>query len=447
VIDLSPEVVTGLMVAGLLLCIGLGYPLAFSLGGVALVIGYLTWGDTVSGLFYSKLFSTAKQYTLLAVPLFILMGEMLSKTGIAEKLFDAFYVIFGGLRGSLAAVTILIGTIMAACVGIIGASVVMLSMVTLPAMMKRGYAKDLAAGSVCAGGALGILIPPSIMLVIYGPTANMSVGKLFMGAFIPGLVLSAIYIGYISLRCFLHVQDGPPMLATEREAIPVSRRVTMLATSLLPPALLILAVLGSIFLGVAAPTEAAAIGATASILLALANRGLDRHVMRDVVMSTAVTTSMVFMVIIGAAMFTSIFLGSGGGDVVSSVILAAPLGKWGSFALIMLIIFILGMFIDWVGIVLIMVPLVTPIGETLGFDQVWFAMMIIVSLQMSFLSPPFAYAIFFLKGQAPPEYGLTTPVIIKGVLPFIACIAIALMLMIAVPEIITWLPSQMIKAG
>ncbi|MHA1734871.1 MAG: TRAP transporter large permease [Candidatus Thorarchaeota archaeon] len=446
-IDLSPQAVTIMMLVGLLVCVGLGYPLAFSLGGVALLVGYLTWGDTVFGLFYSKLFSTTKQYTLLAVPLFVLMGEMLGKSGIAEKLFDAFYIVFGGLRGSLAVATIMIGTIMAACVGIIGASVVMLSLVTLPAMMKRGYAKDLAAGAICAGGALGILIPPSIMLVIYGPTANMSVGKLFMGAFLPGLLLSALYIVYIVVRCFWRVQDGPPMPVTERGGIPVSRRLSMLVRSLLPPATLILAVLGSIFLGVAAPTEAAAIGASASVVLALAYRVLDRKVMRDAVMSTLVTTGMVFMVIIGAGMFTSIFLGSGGGDVVSAVILAAPLGKWGSFVLIMLIIFILGMFIDWVGIVLIMVPLVTPIGETLGFDPVWFAMMIIVNLQMSFLSPPFAYSIFFLRGQAPAEYGLTTPVIIKGVVPFIACIAAGLVLLVLFPEIIVWLPSVMITAG
>ena len=444
-IDMSPQLVTALMLLGLVVCVGAGYPLAFSLGGIALVVGYLGWGSSAFGLFYSQLFAAAKQYILLAVPLFIFMGEMLGKTGIAERLFDAFYVWLGGTRGSLAAVTILIGTIMAACVGIIGASVVMLSTVALPAMMKRGYSKDLAAGAICSGGALGILIPPSVMLVIYGPTANMSVGKLFMGAFLPGLLLSTIYIAYIIVRCLIRKADGPAMPQSDRTIIPMRNKVTMLLTSLLPPLFLILAVLGSIFAGIAAPTEAAAIGATASVILALLYRALSIRVLREAVMSTAVTTSMVFMIIICASMFTSIFLGSGGGDVVAGLVLSAPFGRWGSFILIMVMVFVLGMFIDWVGIVLIMVPLVTPIGEVLGFDPIWFAMMIIVSLQISFLSPPFAYAIFFLRGQAPPEYGLTTPVIIKGVIPFMVCIAVGLVLLTIFPQIITWLPERMIR--
>jgi tripartite ATP-independent transporter DctM subunit len=311
-------------------------------------------------------------------------------------------------------------------------------------MMKRNYDGAIASGSICAGGTLGILIPPSIMLVVYGPTANISVGELFMAAFIPGFLLSSLYMLYVAIRCALQPELGPVMPAEER-AIPFKKKMTMLFTSLLPPVVLILAVLGTIFFGIAAPTEAAAMGAVGAMILALAYKTLSLKAIWETAFRTMHTTAMALFIAIGANMFTGMFLGLGCGDVLTDVILGVPFGRWGSFAVIMFIVFLLGMFIDWIGIVLVMVPLITPIGDALGFDRLWFAMCVIVNLQFSFMTPPFAYSIFFLRGIIPDEMGIDTNMIIRGVLPFVGLIAIGLGLMIIFPDIILWLPNLMIK--
>jgi len=443
-IELTPEIVVIAMVGGLLVGVMLGYPISFALGGTALIVGFLTWGSSVLGIIYDRTIGIMANYTFVAAPLFIFMGLVLEKSGIANKLYSALHLCLGGFRGGLAIATILIGTVMAACVGIIAASVIMLGIVALPAMVERGYSKDVASGAVCAGGVLGILIPPSIMLILYGPNAVISVGKLFMAAFIPGLLLSGLYIAYLVIRCYLRPEDGPPIPVTER-AVPARKKLFLLATSLIPPALLIFAVLGSIFAGIATPTEAAAVGATCALILAVLHRSFSWKQFIQVARDTLISISMVMFIAIGAAMFTGVFLAQGGGGVVSDIILAAPFGRWGAFAAVMLMVFILGMFIDWVGIIFIMVPLVTPIGESLGFDKLWFAMMIIINLQMSFLTPPFAYAIFYLKGTASPELGVETSDIIRGVIPFVLLIMVGLGLCIAFPQIILWLPSMMIK--
>ena len=444
-IDISPEMLAIIMLGGVLVGVLTGYPLAPVIAGVALIVGYLTWGGPqVTHLFYSRMYDLARSYIILAAPLFIFMGLMLERSGIAGRLYDALYLWLGGFRGGLAITTVLIGTILAACVGIIGASVTMLAIVALPAMVKRGYGKALASGSVCAGGTLGILIPPSIMLVIYGPMAMISVGKLFMGAIFPGLVLSGLYCSYITLHSLFKPEIAPAVPLEDR-AVPFIKKTNMLLTSLVPPVLLVMAVLGSIFFGIAPPTEAAAVGAFAAILLAAAYRRLSFAVLRDTAFQTLRVTSKVIFVAVCGFMFTGIFLGLGGGEVVKDMVLASPGGRWGAFAVVMFIVFILGMFIDWIGIIFIMVPIITPIGPALGFDELWFAMMIIVNLQMSFLTPPFAYAIFFLRGAAPPELGVTTADIIRGVIPFVILIIVGLGLCIAFPQIILWLPHQMIK--
>jgi len=444
-IDISPEMLAIIMLGGVLVGVLTGYPLAPVIAGVALIVGYLTWGGPqVTHLFYSRMYDLARSYIILAAPLFIFMGLMLERSGIAGRLYDALYLWLGGFRGGLAITTVLIGTILAACVGIIGASVTMLAIVALPAMVKRGYGKALASGSVCAGGTLGILIPPSIMLVIYGPMAMISVGKLFMGAIFPGLVLSGLYCSYITLHSLFKPEIAPAVPLEDR-AVPFIKKTNMLLTSLVPPALLVMAVLGSIFFGIAPPTEAAAVGAFAAILLAAAYRRLSFAALRDTAFQTLRVTSKVIFVAVCGFMFTGIFLGLGGGEVVKDMVLASPGGRWGAFAVVMFIVFILGMFIDWIGIIFIMVPIITPIGPALGFDELWFAMMIIVNLQMSFLTPPFAYAIFFLRGAAPPELGVTTADIIRGVIPFVILIIVGLGLCIAFPQIILWLPHQMIK--
>jgi tripartite ATP-independent transporter DctM subunit len=443
-IDLSPEWITVLMFAGIMIGILLGYPLAFSLSGVSMIIGFLVWGPGMFEMFYLRLYGIITEYVFLAFPLFVFMGIMVERSGVTDRLFGSLYLLLGGLKGGLAISTMVLGTIVAASVGVIGASVVMLGLIALPAMVSRKYDKALAAGTVCAGGTLGILIPPSIMLVIYGPTATISVGELFMGAFFPGFLLSALYISYIGIRCALKPHLGPAMPPEER-AVPVRQKMFLLSTSLMPPLLLILAVLGTIFFGIAAPTEAAAMGALGAMVLAWAYGKLSFKSLWETTFQTMHTTSMALFIAIGANMFTGTFLGTGCGDVLTGLIIGVPFGKWGSFALIMLIIFILGMFIDWIGIVLVMVPLVTPIGDALGFDRLWFAMCIIVNLQFSFLSPPFAYAIFFLRGIIPDEMGIDTNTIIRGVLPYIGLIGVGLTLMILFPEIILWLPDHMMK--
>ena len=443
-LDVSAGVLTfvgfGLILVGVLS----GFPVAWVLGGIGVITGFLFWGPEAFATFYHQMYGLASNYILLAIPLFIFMGVMLEHSGVTDGMYEALYLSFGGLKGGLAITTILIGTVVAACVGIIGASVTMLALIGLPAMIDRGYDRSLAAGCVAGGGSLGILIPPSIMLVIYGPMAQISVGKLFMGAFMPGFLLSALYIVYIIVVSIVHPSVAP-IPSEEERRIPLGTKLAALTKGLLPPAFIVLAVLGTIFFGIATPTEAAAVGCVASTLLAVIYRKFTWGMLKDASRDTLRIGAMAMAVGLGASMFTGVFLRLGGGDAVSALLLDAPGGKWGVFALIMFIIFILGMFIDWLGILFVMIPLVTPIGEALGFDQLWFAMMICVNLQMSFLTPPFAYAIFYLKGLAPPEWGMDTGHIIRGVIPFVIIIMVGLALCIAFPDIILWLPHQMIK--
>jgi len=366
------------------------------------------------------------------------------KSGCAERLYSGLYLSFGRIRGGLAMSTVLMGTILAACVGIIAASVITLGLIGIPSMLKRGYNKELICGSVCAGGSLGILIPPSIMLVMYGPMASISVGKLFMGAFGPGLTLSGLYISYIAIRSWLQPSAAPPASEEER-SVPLRTKLFALVTGLVPPLLLVMSVLGVIFFGVAAPTEAAACGAFAATLLAAAHRRLNWPVLRDCMLQTVRIATMALMIGWTASMFTGVFLRLGGGEVVANMVLSAPFGKWGAFSLVMLVVFILGFLVDWIAIVFILVPLISPIVPELGFEPLWFAIMVCVNLQMAFMTPPMAPAIFFLKGIAKPEWGIDTMHIIRGIVPFVIFIIVALFLCITFPQIIMWLPSMMIK--
>ena len=443
-IDLSPEmavlVLFGLIVAGVLF----GFPLAFVLGGVTVTVGLLLFGvDATAWIVYSRIYKIITNYVLLAVPGFVFMGVMLGYSGLTEKMFSSLHVWLGGLRGGLAIVTVLTGTILAATVGIIGASVTALAIIALPEMVKRGYSRPLAAGAVCAGGTLGILIPPSIMLVVYGPMAMISVGKLFFAAFLPGFMLSAMYCIYIAVHGFIKPDVGPAVPVEER-AVPLLKKITDLLTALVPPAALIMAVLGSIFMGVATPTEAAGVGAVAATLLAVANRRFNLSMLKETARQTLIISAMVMAIGATAYAFVGIFIRAGGAEAATQIIMGAPGGTWGIFAAIMFVVFILGYFIDWLGILFIIVPIITPIGAALGFDELWFAMMICVNLQTSFLTPPFAYAIFYLRGAADPSLGVTTGDIIRGVIPFVLLIVVGLGLLIAFPQIILWLPGLMI---
>ena len=442
--EMSPEAITLLMFGLLLVAVLLGYPMAYALAGIAMVVSLMFFpAERTFAVFYGRIFGIVTNYVLLAAPLFIFMGLMLEKTGISDKLFDAIYLWTGGVRGGLAIATVLIGALLAACVGIIGASVIMLGLIALPSMLNHGYNKELACGAVCAGGTLGILIPPSVMLVVYGPTASIGVGKLFMAAFLPGFMLAGLYILYIAIASFIKPSLAPAVSKEERD-VPFMQKFTALTVSLAPPLFLILAVLGTIFFGIAPPTEAAAIGAVAATLLAVAYRKFSFQAFKDVTYHSLRITCMVMIIAMCAAMFTSTFLALGCGDVIMNAIVGIPMGRWASFAIVMFIVFILGMFIDWIGIIFIMVPIVTPIGDALGFDTLWFAMMIIVNLQMSFLTPPFAYALFYLRGICKPEWGVDTGHIVRGVIPFVLLIVLGLVLCIIFPEIILWLPAQML---
>lgn len=443
--DLSPELATLLLFGLLLLFMTTGYPLALVLGGVAMLVGLLGKGLSIFDVFYLRAFSVVTEYTFMAIPLFIFMAVMVEKAGISEQLFKTLYLWMGRLRGSLALVTIVTGTILAATMGIFSASVVMLGLVALPAMMERNYQKELATGSICAAGCLGILIPPSLMLILYGPMSGISVGKLFIAAIPSGLVLSGLYMGYILVRCLIDPKLGPALPKEEIDAVPLAVKVRLLCTSLIPPALLIGSVLGSIFFGLATPTEASGVGAFASAVMAFLYGRLTWEVARDTTLHTLKVSSMICLLVIGGFMFTGTFMVLGCGQVVEDFILWVPFGRWGSFAIIMLIVFILGMFIDWVGILLIIIPIATPIAATLKFDALWFAMMICVSLQIAYLSPPYAPAIFLLRGVIPDRYGIGTTTIIRGVIPYILLIVLALLLFIAFPGIITWLPSKMVR--
>jgi len=442
-IDLSPEIITFLMIAGIIVGVMTGFPLAFVVGSVGLIMGYLLLGNAAFEILYSRLYSLSLNYPLLAVPLFTFMGVVLQRSGIADGLFDALYLWLGGFRGGLAVSTIIFGTVLAACLGVITASVTMLTLIALTPMVKRGYNKALASGAVCAGGTLGILIPPSVMLVIYGPMAMVSVGKLFMAAIFPGLLLCTLYCVYVAVACIRKPDWGPPVPKEERN-VPLAVKTKMLLYSLVPPALLILSVLGTIFFGIAPPTEAASVGAFAAMVLAIVYRKFSWNILKGTCLDTMRVSAFVLMIGCLSFAFVGVFISTGCGDVVANVIMATPGGKWGAFLMVMFLVFILGMLIDWIGIVFIMVPILAPIGPELGFDPLWFGMMICVNLQMSFMTPPFAVSIFVCRGTAAPELGVTMSDIIRGVIPFVCLIIIGLILCTVFPQIILWLPSQML---
>ena len=436
----SPQAVTLIMFGLLVILIFTGFPLGFVILGTAFVAGFLFMGpDRVFGLVSAHTYKLMVNYILLALPLFVFMGSMIGSSGMAERLFSTLYMILGGMRGGLAITVIVVATVFAACTGVIAASVTTMGIIAMAPMVARGYDRSLSAGAVAAGGTLGILIPPSIMLVIYGPMAEISVGKLFAGAIFPGLLLSGLYILYIIVYCRVKPNAGPPIPLEERQAVPAARKLFLAVVYMVPPLAIIFAVLGTILFGVATPTEAAGMGAFASIIVAAAFKSLTWQTLRKAISETLRITAFAGLLTIGAGVFASIFLYLRGGEFVTAMVTNVPGGKWGSLAVILIVIYLLGMFIEWIGSIYIVVPVFTPIGAALGFDPVWFAIIICVAYQTGFLSPPNAHAIFYLKAVSPPE--VTLGDIIKGVVPFIGLITIGLILCILFPSIVTWLPS------
>jgi tripartite ATP-independent transporter DctM subunit len=446
-IDLSPELVAVLMLGGVFFLVLTGYPIAFVIGSVAFIVGFVVFGpNTTFHILYTRFYDLSLNYPYLAVPLFTFMGVVLQHSGITKELYQNLYEALGRVRGGLLIVTIIFGTILAACLGVIAASVTILSLIALAPMVSRGYDKSLAAGAIVATGTLGILIPPSIMLVVYAPQAGLSIGQMFMGAVFPGLILSALYITYVSVRCYVNPNLGPPIPADQMPEFTRAKLISLL-WSLVPPVALMIAVLGTIFSGISPPTEAAAVGCTASLLLAAAYRKFSWDLVKTACIDTLKVSTFVVMIAALCYAFVGIFMNAGAGDVVSDMILSVPGGKWASFFTIMLIVFMLGMFIEWIGIVFIIVPIFSPIFVELGFNPLWAGMMVCINLQMAFQTPPMAMSIFVLKGTAPKEVGLTMAEIIRGVIPFVTIIWCALVLFTIFPQIITWLPEQMIGAA
>lgn len=428
----------------LMASIALGHPLAITLAGVATLFGLIDTGGNISALFQmfiNNCWWIEQNYVLVAIPLFIFMAQILDRSKVSEGLFDALYIVLGGMRGGLGLAVIVVSTVFAATTGIIGASVVAMGLMAGPALLKRGYDRGLASGIICSSGTLGILIPPSIMLVVYGGLTGMketSVGNLFAGAILPGILLSGLYLGYVAIRCAMNPELGPPIPEEDRTAT-VREKVMMTAKSFVPPFGLILTVMGTILAGIATPTEAAALGCIGAMVLAFFNKKLNFEVLKLACEATLRTTAMIMLLFIGGKMFSVVFLSMGGGDVVADLLLGMDVNPYVVLILMMAVVFMMGMFIDWAAILLVVVPIFTPIASDLGFNPLWFAMLVCVNLQTSFLTPPFGYALFYFKGVAPPEY--TMGDIYRGILPFVAIQLIGLALMIAFPQIITYLPS------
>jgi len=421
-----------------------GVHLAFSLMFVGVVFGILFQGPAIFPMSMLQVFDVMESEILIAVPLFVFMGTILEKSGVAEKVYQSLYELFGPVRGGLAIATIVTCTIFAACTGVIAATVTTMTLLAIPSMLKRKYDKGLASGVVCAGGSLGILIPPSVMLVMYGPLANLSVAKLFAGALFPGLLLSALYLAYILMRSWLRPNTAPAISAEERPPIGL-KLLRNTALHMLPSFFLIVAVLGSIIAGVASPTEASGVGAFCALILAAFYRKLTLQYVKEAAYTTLIVTAMVFFIIVGAGIFNAVFIYLGGGEVVRNALMGLPFGKWFILATMMFILFIGGFFISWQGLLYMLVPIFLPVVTAVGLDRLWFALLGCVNLQMSFLTPPFAYAIFFVKGAAPPE--ITTWDIYRGVVPFVTLQAIGLTICILYPEIILWLPRVTLGGG
>lgn len=439
----SPAVLLLILFAGLIAGLAAGYPVAFVMLGISFVVGFLGIGPGFFHMMVLRVFETMQNYILAAIILFVYMGIMLERSGAAEKLFSSIHLVLGGLKGGLALAVVVACTIMAAATGIMGAPVIIMGLFALPQMLSKGYDPALSCGTICAGGTLGILIPPSIMLIVYGPMAGVSVGKLFMAAIVPGLLLSVLYGLYILMRCRLRPELGPP-LPPEQRCMPMKQKLWTIATSMLPTLLLILAVLGTIFFGVAAPTEAAAVGAFVSVILAACYGKLNARNLKESFYQTMVISSMILLIVAAAFVFTGTFMLVGGGELVKEGLLGLPLGRWGILAIMMAAFFLFGLFMEWVGIVPILVPIFTPVLAELQFDPLWAAILFCVAMQTSFLTPPMAPALFYIKGVAPKEIDFGRH-IVRGTIPFVVLQLIGLLILTIFPQLVLWLPELMIR--
>ena len=447
-LEISILWLTILMFGSLAVLLMAGLPLAFVTGGLACIFLFLFGDIQMINILPSRIFPLMTDYQLSAIPLFIFMASMLERAGIIEELFDMVYKLLGSLRGGLGVSTIIASTILAAMCGVIGATEVTMGMIALPAMLKRRYHPTIACGSILAGGTLGILIPPSILAILFAVVAQQSVGELFVGAVVPGLILSGMYITYVVVRCGFNPSLGPALPPEEQ----VSRKEKIrLLGNMAAPIILVVIVLGVIFAGIATPVEAAGIGTFGAIVVSALHRRLNWANLRSAVLTTLRVTGMVLWIIFGATLFVGFYVVNGGQEFISSTLLSTGFGPYGILVVMMVILVVLGMFLDWVGILLLAVPIFIPLMKSLSFDGVfglpgvapedaalWFGVVYMVNMQMSFISPPFGYALFYLKSVAPPE--VTMAQIYRSSLPFLFLQATGLAICIIFPEVVLWLP-------
>ena len=431
-----------MMFPTLLLALFLGFPVAFSMMGVALFFGLVTFDTAVIFQFVQKVDAVASNFVLAAVPLFIFMGAMLERSGIAERLFEAVHLWTRRLPGGLAIGTIIMCVIFAASSGVIGATETVVGLLAIPVMLKYAYDKGLISGTICAGGSLGTIIPPSIVVVVLGPVADISVGDLFVGMVFPGLLMAGLYVTYILIRCTIDRNAGPSLPRSDDEP-PMAKKIRITLVALAPPLAMITAVLGSIMFGLAAPTEAAALGALGSILMAVGYRQISVTILNEAVLKTLKVTCMIFLILLGGNMFAGVFVASGGVSLAEELIAGAKLPPWAALALFLFICFLAGFVLDWISVLLIFIPVFIPLVKSMGYDPVWFCVMFLVVIQTSYLTPPMAPAIFYLRGISPPEIKLQH--MFKGVIPFIFLQLSCLGFVAYFPQLVLWLPSQLLR--
>ena len=417
----------------------IGYPVAFTLGATAIGFGAAFLGFGFLELLPLRIWGIMTNFTLLAVPLFVFMGVVLEKSGLAEDLLETMGLLFGRVRGGLAVSIVAVGALLAATTGVVGATVVTMGIIALPTMLRHGYRPELATGTIAASGTLGQIIPPSIILILLGDVVGVPVGKLFIAAVTPGVLLIVLFMVYILIVARLR-PDWAPVLDRSQIAGTGDLRIHALK-SLLPPLLLVFTVLGSIFFGIASPTESAAVGALGAMLLAAAHRRLTLAKLQQASRQTLRLTSMVFLILLGATAFGLVFNGLGGDHLVHHLMTSLPSGQWGFLVVSMLLIFVLGFFLDFLEICFIVVPVLAPIAAFLGIDLLWFAVLIALNLQTSFLTPPFGFSLFYLKATAPPEVNIGH--IYRGIIPFVLIQVAALALLLSWPRLVLWLPETM----
>ncbi len=428
---------------GLLL---MGVPVGFALMATALAFGWYAFGEfgTVMYLFSSQIDGVASNFVLASVPLFVFMGSMLERSGIARNLIEAMHLWTHRVPGGLALSTIVMCVIFAASTGVIGATEIVIGLLAVPAMMKYGYNRSLISGTICAGGSLGTIIPPSVVVVILGPTADQSVADLFVAIILPGLLLAGLYLLYVLARCTIFPKDGPTLPRGTFD-VTLAKKLKLTAVAMVPPIVMITAVLGSIVFGLAAPTEAAGLGALGAMLLAAFQRSLSRRVFIEALRNTLKLTCMIMLLLRGGTMFTPVFISAGGSDVTTELIEGLNFGRWGTLVLLLAISFVAGMFLDWVSIILLFIPLFMPIVIVSGFDPIWFCVLFLLIIQTSYLTPPMAPAIFYLRGIAPPE--ITLRDMFRGVVPFIVIQLIALVIVAMFPALTLWLPDVLLRGA